>query len=286
MDGIYDFDLILIDGMNLAARSDWIDLSYEGEPVGMFYGFFRQVLDLRRRYSGDIVVLWEGGRSWRKAKYPFYKANRNRRSESDNKKFYGRVDTLRDHLVLAGVHQRWCEGFEADDLAGYYVNLGETDRVLAVSKDQDWWQFLSFPGVRVLYSKSLMDPSMAASELGFPVDKFVLWKIVTGDKSDNVQGIPRFPRKIAREMVEACDRYEEFVPWLVEHGHTSWAEKVRKSEWVLRQNADLLCIDGRGVDPAMIEETPGEYDEVGLSNIFHRYSMDSLVRLLNDSDSG
>lgn len=283
---IFGFSQVLVDGMNLAARMDYMDLSSDGKKTGMLYGTFRQILSLKKKHPGcTIRFLWEGGKSWRQEKYPFYKANRaKRRIEEDSRRFFERVEELQRYLPLAGVYQYRLPGFEGDDLAAYFTIAYKDQNTLLVSKDQDWWQLMRFDGVRVLYSKSILGPFEAEKELGFPVEKLVLYKTLTGDRSDGIQGISRFPHKIAAEMVCDCDHVDEFVGWLDSHGHSNWARKVEKHGWLLRQNEDLLLLDGRGVDARQIEFTDGEWDDIGLSNLFHRFSMDSLVSMLDENE--
>jgi DNA polymerase I len=202
-----EYNVILVDAMNVSAihfHSKKM-LSYRGKPTGMLYGVMRQVKSLQDLYPGvPIFFLWEGRKSRRKASEPSYKNNRHWKRDQG---FVDSIDDVHRALSLAGIRQVNHEGLEADDLAGYYSK--RLRPCLLVSNDKDWWQF-SAPseasgGVDVMVKNEVFTYDKLTSRLGYPPSKIPLMKLLKGDSSDNIPGIPRFPSKLALQVVKASE---------------------------------------------------------------------------------
>jgi 5'-3' exonuclease len=62
--------LLLIDGKNMCHRVFWThqELQYKGRHTGVLYGFFRQLIFLRKKFPEHyLVVAWDRGYARRKA---------------------------------------------------------------------------------------------------------------------------------------------------------------------------------------------------------------------------
>lgn len=275
------YDLVLVDSMNMAGRMDWIDLSFGGHSTGMLYGFAKFILDTKTRWPGArIVFLWEGANQWRRRKYSFYKSNR--KSKGDPEAFFSRVNTVRSFLRHLPVEQATLEGFEADDLAAWFVNE-EPGRVLLVSKDQDWWQFVTRDGVDVQYGNRVKDRSTIQSELGFPPENMGLYKAMKGDQSDNIPGVARFPTKLAVEIANAgypapeWGLFDYAVEYCRSSGNDNWANKLLKERDVFDGNIELTGVNLDLIDPSKIEWVHGRPDETAVINALLRNGMENLA---------
>lgn len=201
-------DVILIDAMNLSKRYHHaLQLTdCAGVPMGAPYGIIKFVHKLRTRYrAAEILFLWEGRTSFRKVLYPAYKA---RRQKSSDDLFYISVRVLKSALSYMGITQVYYPGMEADDLAGYYCRKYAASSVLLVSNDYDWFQYLT-NNRRLQMSNKMYSVRSAVAKLGFPPIRIPVYKALTGDVSDNIIGIVRFPRKLAVHLCNGISRLSD-----------------------------------------------------------------------------
>lgn len=246
------YDYIYVDGLNLCFRNyhGMSNLEYRGYKTGMLYGICRFFTTIRsENRKANIIFLWEGRNSWRKAKYPFYKAKRDARGKGKtyDSEFIESLEYIQQEVLpVMGVEQHSCETYEADDIASFYVYCHQTNylkcikyRMLLVSTDQDWYS-MSADNVDILYRKGIKNKAAIEKELGFSADKLILFKALKGDPSDEVGGIPNFRTVTAVRLANECDTFYEFADKLDEWGDTKWAEKVRANSHILVRNTELI----------------------------------------------
>jgi len=269
------YDVILVDAMNVSAihfHSKQM-LSYKGKPTGMLYGVMRLVRTLKDTYPLiPIVFLWEGKKSLRKAMYPEYKGNRLL------KKDRGFAESLADvsyALPLSGVIQISHLGLEADDLAGYYST--RYDRALLVSNDKDWWQFAEPGKVDVMIKTEVFTYEKLQVRLGYPPEKIPLLKILKGDSSDNVSGIPRFPMKLAMQVLDKANTSADLIS-VVDSLSAKWGKVLHDSSDLLKRNSDLISYHERWVRPKEIVTLPPESNASVLSRFLRSRGIKSLAQ--------
>lgn len=274
-----DYDLIFVDAMNQASISFYAkrNLSYNGRPTGMVYGVLQQLVALRRRYpTAKICFLWEGHASVRKAKYAVYKSQR-KPKESD---FMLSVHDLEAAIQHVGVYQARHVGLEADDLAAYYCNKYKESKILLVSNDRDWWGCVR-PGISVFMKNEEYTYEDLMAELQFPPNKISLLKVLRGDSSDGVQGIPRFPTVLALRLAKLCDSVDDFIPTLEKTAATDserkWLEVLKSSRDVLTRNAELLQYHPEWIREADLTLTKPAFNPVELSKLMTELGLFSLL---------
>lgn len=210
--------LVLIDGHNTFIRN-YVRSPYlnsNGERYGGTTGMIISVRKIINDFgASNCLVVWdgEGGSQRRRSIYGEYKAGRTVRL---NEKYdfdetpEQRMENMRrqrnfsqEYLTLLGVPQVRADGVEADDLIAYIA--GKMDfpgGVVIVSTDQDMLQLIrektdAQSEVRV-YSpvkKVMYDRKTFISEYGVLPENFRLVKALTGDSSDNIEGIKGFGTK-------------------------------------------------------------------------------------------
>lgn len=217
---------MLIDGNSIgwAAYHGQDKKLADGMEVQAVYGFLMKIRQLRERFPKySPVVLWDAG-SWRHAMSITYKDNRKSATskQKDMRESYGlQMKHIRDLLSRLNVRQCMAEGFEADDLAGYYVykaSLLEGDRsVLLVTGDRDWLQLLGpfsdvawhdprrFPG---LWIDSTNFEEMTGFRDGF---EFLSGKALIGDVSDNIKGVKGFGPACAKAFMAEYGSVAHFI---------------------------------------------------------------------------
>lgn len=278
------YEVMYIDGMNLMFRNYYgmSDLSYKGHKTGMLYGLARLVIEWKKKAPGmEVILLWEGRDSWRKKSYPIYKAHRGeQRTPDETKEFFNCVEHVKYALPSMGLKQAWCHTYEADDVVANLVEK-ETRKVLMSSGDWDWWEYASHGDILYQHSNILTYEDMTSRfEKKFkapmvPLNMLWLFKVLCGDDSDKVSGIPRFPRKLASKVCHA-DYIDEgsIVDTLIVLGESKWADKVVANEWILKRNLDLLRTSK--IPLKDIEWIDAEYSVSGFGDVLIKSGMGNL----------
>lgn len=149
-----------------------------------------------------IAVCCDSPKSWRKAKYPSYKANR---PEKDHAAI-GELAIVKRRLEADGMLLWECAGFEADDVIASACKLADLNGldVLIASADKDLLGLVSHArSVRVLSTKTgkLMLEEDVREKLGVLPSLVRDWLALVGDSSDNVAGVPGVGAKTAAKLL-------------------------------------------------------------------------------------
>ena len=200
--------VLIVDGLNTFIRAFAVNPSVndDGVHIGGVVGFLRSVrytCDILKPSRSIIVFDGKGGSKRRRKLYPEYKANRkvkrrfNRNikwgsapqdEEESMKQQMGRLINYLEQLPLTLVS---IDGIEADDTMAYISQqlLPESDCIL-MSTDKDFLQLVDdrvkvwSPTKKKLYTKDVIQ-----EEFGIPSRNILTYRILDGDKSDNISGI-------------------------------------------------------------------------------------------------
>jgi len=146
---------------------------------------------------GATVIALDSRKSWRRDKWPEYKANRPAKDELSLEQMRRTVEALRDDgFVLVEL-----DSYEADDVIASLVAAIDGERVI-LSQDKDLLQLLG-PGVTMYHlgRNEAVDAAMVKAELGVEPSKVAEWLALTGDKSDNVPGVAGVGPKRATSLL-------------------------------------------------------------------------------------
>lgn len=210
--------LLVVDGHNLVMRSlkamqgKQVALSHNGINTGPLLVFVRML----NRYIAHVrpthvVVCWDApGPCWREELEPTYKANRHRRTEDEESERYNTFLLVRQWLSLSNVLHVVRQGYEADDLVAAYVRQYRYSfEVVILSGDKDLLQLVS-PQVTQIRPQSSLTPDEETWDVNRVVGKFglhgkslALAAALTGDKSDNISGVPGIGPVTAAKLVNA-----------------------------------------------------------------------------------
>ena len=173
------------------------DFFNKGEHVGGIWHF----LNTLRRFLEEsnynkVIVFWdsETGSSQRRLIYPKYKLNRKQKNEEDFKEqsFITQKNRVKQYLEEMFVRQLEVEQSEADDLIAYYCQISEDEDKTIFSSDRDLTQLISekvtiYSPQQKRYYKNGDGIKIYESEI--PHYNVKTYKILTGDSSDNIDGI-------------------------------------------------------------------------------------------------
>jgi 5'-3' exonuclease len=195
---------LLVDGDNLfkIGFHGVKDLFHESEHVGGIFHFINTLRKFLEEHNHDkVVVFWdaESNSSARKLLYPEYKANR-RQSMMDFKyeSYLQQKQRVKQYLEEIFVRQVEMFGNEADDLIAYYTQICEDEQVIIFSADKDLTQLISekvtiYSPIQKRYYK--FGDKIKMGSIDIPHQNVMVYKVLTGDKSDNIDGIKLFGEK-------------------------------------------------------------------------------------------
>ena len=210
------------------------DYFHNGEHIGAIYHFINTLRKFIDEQNLDkVVVFWDGedSTSIRGVLYPKYKQNRKLVMEDAIFMSYLRQkNRIKQYLEEIYVRQIEISGREADDLIAYYCHVSENEDKLIFSSDRDLTQLIS-EKVSV-YSPSLKSTfkngdTIKFDDFSFPHYNVKTLKIMTGDKSDNIEGIYLLGEKTL----------VKFFPEILEKP-VSYTDILTRAEELLKEQKD------------------------------------------------
>ena len=215
--------VLIIDALNMFLRAYTIipSMNPQGLPNGGTVGFIKSLQKLCRNFRPhEVLICWDGhgGSEKRRQMNKNYKAGRrpvrfNRRMielpEDLVKK--NRADQqlrLHEYLNNMPVIQLMVDFVEADDVIAHVVKhkkYKDYTKVI-VSSDKDFYQLLGDDSVYIHRpsAKEPKDPdylingTMLLHRTGIHPNNYALARAIDGDKSDNIEGVPRVGMKTIR----------------------------------------------------------------------------------------
>lgn len=199
--------ILIIDGNNLAHRCKHVfSLSNKGVDVSVTYGFIASLRSMMTKWKpSSVIVCWDFGiPEFRRVAVPEYKANRHTNDDPlEFEDFVRQLNELHDYALplmgIISIKRRWCE---ADDLI-YHVSRMLVDENIVVSSDKDLLQCINNstttvfnPSANTLYTREIVE-----SMIGSVIHRFVDWKAIQGDSSDNIPGVVGIGEKTATKLM-------------------------------------------------------------------------------------
>jgi 5'-3' exonuclease len=209
-------NLLVVDGLNLAFR-----YKYANKKV-FAQDYINTIGSLANSYKANrIVVLGDGGSSYREGIYPDYKGNRKELREKqteqeaiDFEDFLNEFQRAFEQLGEMYTTFRF-KGVEADDIAAYIVKHfpGKFDHIWLMSSDKDWDLLIDENVSRFSYvTRKEITLENWAEHYDYPLEEHISIKVLQGDKGDNIPGVSGVGIKRAISLVEtygsALDIYE------------------------------------------------------------------------------
>jgi len=272
----------IIDGMNLAHRSHNANFELktaDGRPSGMFFGFVRAVISLKKRYrSYRFSVVWDSKSERKLAIKPDYKADRLRLPQN----VMDEIQDIRMFLTSCGVDQYDRIGEEADDViativSGWHCQDGH---IVVYSNDKDFLQLVEDGKVVVFRPKigqipeKFYDESAVIERFGVPPKLLASFRSFDGDPSDGLGGIPRVRRKVVAALIS---EHRDLDTLYASLGSASLSEKERTALELFKeaayQNLEMMRLDESVPD---VLETKGEVDRAMMSELLASYSVKSV----------
>ena len=235
-------NLLIVDGLNVAFR-------WKHQGVTDFkYDYIRTIESLAKSYkAGTIIVCADGGSSYRKEIFPEYKANRKERfadqTEQEAKEFEMFMAEFSDTLTL--IRQKYpvfhFRGVEADDIAAYITKNIDYDECWLISSDKDWDLLINDKVSR--FSTVTRKETTVYNwdeHYDFEIEDFISFKCLTGDKGDNVPGVPGVGPKRAVQLMEQYGTVFDIYDACPIDGRYKYIQAVNENAEQLLMNVELM----------------------------------------------
>ena len=250
---------LIVDALNLAFR--W---KHQGR-TDFRYEYQRTVESLARSYDCKNIIITAdlGSSSYRKDINPDYKQNRKEKfaeqSEAEKmafEEFIAEYEATLELLQEDHILFRF-RGVEADDIAAHLVkhrNKYDLEYIWLISSDRDWDLLIQENVGRFSYV-TRKEVTLDNWETHYDVspEEYISLKCLTGDKGDNVPGIPGIGPKRAlgliKEYGDALNIYDACpIP-----GKYKYIESLNENYEQILQNYELMdlvtyCDDAIGAD--------------------------------------
>lgn len=199
------------------------DFYHNGKHVGGIWHFLNTLRKfLEETNFNKVVVFWDSktSSSVRRLIYPKYKLNR-RPSETESKEesFLEQKQRVRQYLEEMFVRQLQTDHAEADDLIAYYCKISSDEDKIIFSSDRDLTQLISdkvtiySPSTKQYYK---MGSTIRLSDVEIPHYNVKTVKILTGDSSDNIDGIFYLGEKTLVKLFPELLEKEVQIPYILD----------------------------------------------------------------------
>ncbi len=213
--------LLLIDGSNLIFRAYFATqgrmvTTLDGRPANAIRTLVTMINKLIEveEPTHIFVALDTSAPTFRHNSYEDYKAGRKKTPE-ELKTQFPMAEELYDAM---GIKHFGVDGYEADDLIATYAKKAKSEgyEVKIVSGDKDLLQLVSEQIVvqtpKMGFAKEVnYTPEVFVSRYEFAPERFIEFKALVGDKSDNIIGIEKVGDKTATKLINNYDTWQDMV---------------------------------------------------------------------------
>ena len=238
-------NLLIVDGLNVAFR-------WKHQGVTDFkYDYVRTIESLAKSYNaGTIVICADGGSTWRKEIYPEYKANRKERfadqTAEEEKEFKMFMAEFANTLtLLKEKHPVFhFKGVEADDIAAFITHNIEFDDCWLISSDKDWDLLINDKVSRFsTVTRKETTVHNWDEHYDFEIEDYITFKCLTGDKGDNVPGVPGVGPKRAVQLMEQYGTVFDIYDACPLEGKYKYIQAVNENAEQLLMNVELMDLN-------------------------------------------
>ena len=267
--------ILIIDGLNAFLRSFTMinHINPDGHHIGGLTGFLKSIgYAIKMLNPTKVVVVFDGvgGSNARRNLFPDYKANRhvNRMTnysiftskEEETESINNQMERLIQYLKCLPVTVTSVDGLEADDIIGFlahkFEKYSDTKTINIMSADQDFLQLVSEKtSVYSPTKKKIFKPKDVLETFGITAPNYINYKILMGDKSDNVPGVTGLgPVKLLKLFPEltsntvcTLDEIIETAAGKIDENKLYLAVVERRHQ--LSINKRLMTLDGDFLSP-------------------------------------
>lgn len=290
--------VLLVDSMNTFLRcfAAINHMNPDGVHIGGLTGYLKSIGYVIKNIKPTKIILifdGEGSSTNKKYLYPDYKANRNitqiknwnfNSPEEETEAIIDQLSRLVDYINLLPVHIVSIPKIEADDVIGFLSQKLEKE-VYIMSSDKDFLQLVSnkvtvySPTKKIFYT-----PSKVLEEYGIYPENFLLYKILLGDKGDNIPKIKGFGEdklfkilpQIKEPKILSLKEGLNLIP-----DDNKWGSKILNFKTQLEINEKLMDLKNPNIPENEIAQL-----EYVINNSKVHFDKTSFITLYNEDKLG
>ena len=223
----------LLNRYHYGFKDHYIKKDGENIFVGSLKGFSFLVERLYKKYPEHKIIFVMDGKCAKKEINEDYKANRDKDKTKVHENTSHIINILSNLDNVAFAKNDECE---ADDvIANIAFELKEkgNEEIIIYSGDKDFWQLSQIFRVSNDYDKGfkLVDNNLVFSKFGVGIDNLLAFRILDGDKSDNLKApVPFVKTEFKKLFAEAWNPTtpEKFLETVNSFGGTKWEATAKK----------------------------------------------------------
>ncbi len=292
-----DEHVLVVDGLNnfIRAWSASPATNSDGDHIGGMLGFLQSVgLAIRTLKPSRVIIAFDGpGGSQRRRKiYSGYKDKRKppkrphrfqgMDNENDQESLSRQIKRLGEYLSYLPVTTITIPNIEADDTIGYITNsLLSDSRITIMSSDKDFLQLVNdrvnvwSPTKKVLYDRTKVE-----TEFEMLSENLIFYRIVDGDKSDNIPGIRGYGRKtILKKMPFLKDNeINNIEDFLTQSGFTEHKEILDRNYRLMQLKDVDISGSARSTIMEIVNSVPNRLTKYKLHTMFMEDKINQSIK--------
>ncbi len=287
--------LYLLDGMALAYRAyfSFINrplINSKGENTSAIYGFVTALMKILEDEKPDhVAVVFDTKEpTFRHTMFPEYKATRQKMPED----MASQLERLKEVVRAFRTPLVELPGFEADDIIGTLARRAEKEGVLTfmVTGDKDYMQLISplikmYKPAKAGGDVEIVEEPGVKQKFGVKPGQVIDVLALTGDKSDNVPGVPGIGEKTAIPLIQKYQTIENLYEHVEEIPQKGVREKLVAHKEKAFLSKKLVTIDTRvPVQINFHELRAAARDTSALIRLFSELEFRSLAGRLRDTE--
>lgn len=276
--------LILIDGSSYLFRAFHALpplVSSKGQPTGAIKGVVSMIRSLRKEYPGSpIAVIFDAkGDTFRNEIYKEYKAHRPPMPDE----LRTQIEPIHHIIRAMGLPLLVVPGVEADDVIGTLAAQATAQQreTLVSTGDKDLAQLVTEHVTLInTMTGERLDPPGVQNKFGLPPSRIVDFLALTGDKVDNIPGVPGVGPKTAVKWLQDYDSVDGVIANADQVGGKI-GEKLRDNIEQLKLSYELATIKlDVSLDVKLEELIPAEEDSKQLLALFTELEFKGWIKEL------
>ncbi len=276
--------LILVDGSSYLFRAYHALpplVTSKGQATGAIKGVISMIRSLKKEYpDSPVAIVFDAkGDTFRNDIYKDYKAHRPPMPDD----LRSQIEPIHHIIRAMGLPLLVVPGVEADDVIGTLARQAQEQRrdTLISTGDKDLAQLVNQHVTLInTMTGEKLDPAGVESKFGLPPSRIVDFLALTGDKVDNIPGVPGVGPKTAVKWLQDFGSVEDIIANADKIGGKI-GEKLRDNIDSLRLSYELATIKMDVVLDLRLEQLiPVEEDQSQLLALFTELEFRSWIKEL------
>ena len=275
--------VLIIDGLNQFIRVFGAvpALNDDGEHCGGVTGFLLSTAATIRTLKPTRVVIvfdGKGGSNRRKSYYKGYKDGRtgltkiNRLAgyedlEDQQESMRNQFSRLIEYLQVLPISLTYIDYVEADDIIAYLANHYFKKEVTIVSSDKDFLQLVNHRiKVWAPTKKKMYDEALVKEDYGVIPQNLIWYRVITGDKSDNIEGVRGIGEKTIHSKMSFLNESEldmdGFMSKIKTECDDKLSQKLTENVTTIEMNYRLMQLKDPEISSSITSQVRNIMDEL------------------------